>query len=266
MSYKTRPIKLNDLSDSNRRQLARNQASYYAKYGKPAPVRLVQGNAMQMVRRQNAGQVYSKGSEIKGVDGTVDILTSILATTNTNGQIFVANAVQQGAGSWNRVGRKIRLKSLRIKANIKFTNSLLADVLQNNVRMTVVWDKQPSSNALPTFDTIFGGTDQLGAESTTYLSNLRYDNTERFSVLKDEIIESDMEYGAPTAVINYQKEVDCFIKLKGLITVFSGQSNPITIADISSGALYIIFRCQNASVGVTCLVTNSVIRLRYYDN
>jgi len=56
--------------------------------------------------------------EIKGMDTELAIAGPVLATTATNGDCFVLNLVQQGAGSWNRVGRKIRMKSLRLKGLI----------------------------------------------------------------------------------------------------------------------------------------------------
>lgn len=206
-----------------------------------------------------------KTNEVKGVDGAVDVV-SIIQTTGTNANIFVINAVQQGSGSWNRVGRKIRMKSLRIKALLEFSNVTNPIVGQNTVRMVVVYDKQPSSGVVPNFDTIFGGTDQTGTEATTFLSNLRYDNTERFSVLKDEVITSSFKFVNAAGTVTDQYELDCFIKLKGLVTVFSGQSNPMTIADISTGAIYVAFRAEQNSVTQIASIQNSVYRLRYYDN
>ena len=105
--------------------------------------------------------------ELKGMDTDLS-LTPVISTTNTNGSSFVANLVQQGAGSWNRVGRKIYAKSLRIKGIVTFTNTpTFATGAQNNnwCRMVVVHDQQPSSGSIPTFDAIFGITAQDGTES-----------------------------------------------------------------------------------------------------
>lgn len=209
--------------------------------------------------RQQVAQNTMARAEVKGVGGTLDH-TPILATTNTNGSSFVINLVQQGAGSWNRVGRKIRMKSLRIKGLIR---TILTTAMQNQtVRMVCVYDKQPSSGAIPTFDTIFGETDQLGAEGSGFLYNVRYDNTLRFSVLKDKVITTDFN------IIAGERQTYCdeYIKLKGLETVFSGQSNPMTIADISTGAIYVYFRAEANAAGILSSdVVNSTYRLRYYD-
>jgi len=217
----------------------------------------------QRLRAQQQGKL---SVEVKGVDTDVTTGTTIVATTSTNADIVALNLVQQGAGSWNRVGRKVRLKSLRIKGVVKMQNIVQANLQQNTLRMIVVWDKQPSSGAVPTFDTIFGATDQGGVEQSGFLYNIRYDNTERFSILKDQVWTSDLETGSGINTNDWATDFDCFIKLKNMVTVFSGQSNPMTIADVSSGALYVIWRCQTNSATVTAQVNNSVFRLRYYDN
>jgi len=265
-NYKYQPINVSQLSSGNRKRLARNQSAYFQKYGKAAPSYLVQGQMNTMVRSQpNTRQLYQKNSELKGVDFQIDS-NPVINTTSTNAQIYVVNVVQAGNGSWNRVGKKIRMKSLRIKAILEWSNISSLTLLQNTFRMIVVYDKQPSSGAVPTYDTIFGGTDQNGVEACTLLSNLRYDNTERFTVLKDDVITSKYTTAQSANTTQYQENYDCFIKLKGLVTVFSGQSAPMTIADISSGALYVIVRAEQNSGVASCVVQNSVVRLRYYDN
>lgn len=207
----------------------------------------------------------SNRAEVKGVDNQIDY-TPVIATTSTNAGIFVMNLVQQGNGSWNRVGKKIRLKSLRLKGFATFTNLTSMPVLQNAVRIIVVWDKQPSGNAIPNFDAIIGGTDQSGTESSGFMWNVRYDNTERFSILKDEVMTSDINVLVSGATATSQVCFDTFIKLKNLVTIFSGQSAPMTIADISTGGLYVCIRAQAQNASQTVAIVNSSTRLRYYDN
>ena len=104
--------------------------------------------------------------EKKGCDTQV-VQPTITNTTSTNADIYCLNLIQQGTGSWNRIGRKTMLKSVRIKG--KFTNTFQmasGDVAGNVIRMILVWDKQPSGNALPSFETIFGTTTQTGTESS----------------------------------------------------------------------------------------------------
>lgn len=209
---------------------------------------------------------YSNKLELKGVDGTIDLASgSILNTTNTNAGIATINCVQPGTGSFNRVGRKIRMKSLRVRGVLNYFQSNVPATYVNGLfRMTVVYDKQPNGNT-PSFDAIFGNTTQAGAESSIIIDGLRYDNTSRFQVLKDITICSDVQ--AVSAAIPQEQtwHFDEFIKLKGLETVYSGQSNPCTIADIASGALFIVIRADTNTAGAVFTITNSTVRLRYYD-
>jgi len=210
-----------------------------------------------------AGGGRTSNVELKGVDGTLDH-SPVLATTNTNAGIVVVNCVQPGSGSWNRVGRKIRMRSLRCKGTAVFNQLAAATSASSNiVRMVLVYDKQPSSGAIPTFDTIFGGTDQSGTESCTFKSNVRYDNTQRFSVLKDMTTSADffLSGALQDKVVNF----DFFINLKKLETVYSGQTVPCTIADISTGALYMIMRADASGVNKFSQIRDSVFRLRYED-
>lgn len=208
--------------------------------------------------------------EVKGMDTDIS-LNPVIATTSTNASSFVLNLVQQGAGSWNRVGRKIHSKSLRIVGNLQITSAPTVATgvgSENLIRMVVVWDQQPSGGSIPTFDTIFGITAQDGTESTPDVTcPPRYDNMDRFRVLKDctysnrpAFVSSLGSGPASNAVI----PIDEYLKLSGQETVFSGQSNPMTIADISTGAIYVYFRTLNNQAFTTGLV-DAIARLRYTD-
>ena len=59
-------------------------------------------------------------------------------------------------------------------------------------------------------------------------------------------------------------ELDEFISLKGLETVYLSTSSPLTIANISSGALLLVARAYDATNSVVSCVMGKA-RLRYYD-
>lgn len=217
--------------------------------------------------------VYGRPSapEIKGMDTALTIAGPVGTATNTNTDCIVLNLVQQGAGSWNRIGRKIMMKSLRLKGQINVSiapNAVTLDRFGATVRMVVVYDKQPSGNAIPNFDTVFGGTDQSGTESSTILDNLKYDNMSRFRVLRDyvkEVNPSVVPTGGSTNLEVKVVDFDEYVKLPMLETVFSGQSNPMTIADISTGAVYVYFRSSIATSTTVQVSALSKARLRYMD-
>jgi len=208
--------------------------------------------------------------EKKGMDTLLS--GAVITTTNTSGGSFVVNQISPGTASFNRVGRKTYAQSLRILGNAVFqyipeatTNNFFESIL----RMVVVWDKQPSG-VKPNFDTIFGQTDQNGTETTNVLSPLRYDNMDRFRVLRDVRIRGEIDMnpnatGSANAVLRHYL-IDEYIKLSQLESVYSGQTSPATIADISSGALYVYFRDTTATTPSGWDISGTTYaRLRYTD-
>lgn len=210
--------------------------------------------------------------EKKGMDTVLDISTPVLATSNTNGDAFVLNLIQSGSDSWNRVGRKVNLKSVRLRGRFVFKYDPAGTTLavgSNCVRMVVVWDKQPSGAAIPAFDAIFGHTDQSGTESTGFTDAVRYDNMDRFVVLRDIIKDCNPDLFVVGGTLNTATKSHAFeefINLGGRECVFSGQTSPMTIADISTGALYVYFRAVTSSDEDNEInVLDSIARLRYTD-
>jgi len=136
----------------------------------------------------------------------------------------------------------------------------------------VVWDKQPSGAAIPAFDTVFGKTDQNGTEQTNFLDPVRYDNMDRFSVLRDCVMDAKPQVEVPTTAGTLPGAIvrvpfDEFITLKNRECVFLGQSTPMTIADISTGAIYVYFRSAVANNDTSdwSIDATSFARLRYVD-
>lgn len=219
---------------------------------------------------KSSGQRKPVRVDMKGVDTALS-LTDIPDTTNTSTFMYTLNLIQAGTGSWNRIGKRIKMKSLRIRGYASFLTQptfATGDAVVSGFRMVVVYDKQSSGAAVPTFDTIFGTTNQSGTEATTYVTDPpKYDNMERFTVLRDCLIQAptmpivSFGTGPNTTVYSF---VDEYIKLKGLDTVFLGQTNPMTIADISTGALYVYFRAVDNS-GTNNNGFDGTARLRYYD-
>lgn len=213
--------------------------------------------------------IRNAANEKKGMDTDVS-LSPIISTTNSNASMFTLNLIQTGTGSWNRIGRKAHLKSLRITGtvSIRFLPTVATGASTNSmVRMVVVWDKQPSGNAVPLFDAIFGITDQSGAESCPdIMCPPRYDNMDRFKVIRDcrYTFNSDFQGSGTAPNMDQIISVDEYVKLGGRECVYSGQSAPMTIADISTGALYIYFR-STADVATSRTSMDGICRLRFTD-
>lgn len=232
------------------------------------------GKGRIQYRRPSTTVRVVRVGEKKGMDTPLD--TSVISSTLTNNaNTQVLNLIQQGAGSWNRVGRKVKLSSIRVRGAVQWKLEIdgAADASGNLLRMALVWDKQPSGNAIPAFDDIFKMTEEDGDETQTSLfSSLRYDNMDRFTVLRDQIMEfnadvwpsTDPVAGTPT---NFKIcPFDVYVKLGGRECVYSGQTSPMSIADISTGALYLVVKSlSSATTTELNFRQGSVARLRYLD-
>ena len=127
--------------------------------------------------------------------------------------------------------------------------------------MVLVWDKQPSGNAIPNFNDIFGTVDQTGAEASTISAALAPKNTDRFKTLKEwEIVfnAQDSAAGSALSVSEVKAYIDEFYKFKkrdNFETQYLSTANPLTIANISSGALYLVCRAEENSPDSICIIT-----------
>ena len=136
--------------------------------------------------------------------------------------------------------------------------------------MIVVWDRQPSSGSVPTFNQIFGETNYNGDNSVQICDSLLYGQMSRYKIIYDKMytLNPDVVHGDSTTDYLKSKRVwiDKFINLKNLESTYSKSQATPAISDISTGALYVIFRAQFSQAGVNQVATSSLhTRLRYVD-
>lgn len=217
-----------------------------------------------------AGFGVIRRPEKKGVDTDIS-LTPIITTTTTNASNFVLNLIVPGTGSWNRIGKRVFLKSLRLKGNTVFSLTPTFATGAGSctfVRYVVLWDRQPNGAATATFDNIFGITSQAGTESTPDITcPLKYDVMDRYRIIRDWTVRPDPmnvpSFGTGPS-LNFYVPMDEYIRLPNLESTYSGQSDPQTIADINTGALYIWMRAYSSSTTAGAAFDGTA-RLRYVD-
>lgn len=216
-----------------------------------------------------AASSYSKlyRAELKGVD-TELIIAAVPSTVVTNDAIICVNLASSGSGKWQRIGDTIEMKSLRIKgeAHCDIGPGPDGERVGNILRMVIVYDTQSNGASLPTFDTIFGMTAQSGTYSSYPLSQPSYKNMTRFRVLKDCTYIANPS-STPTGGDPYERveiAIDEYISLKGYSTKYLSDNSPMSIADVSHGAIYVCFRCTNPASTFTTTDTTSA-RIRYTD-
>lgn len=212
---------------------------------------------------------FSCEDDLKGMDTPLDV-GDILSTTSGTGGLVVLNLIRQGVNSWQRVGRFVYPASVRLYGTFNLTfKPLLNGIHANKIRMVVLWDKQPSGS-LPGFNTVFGHTVESGTESTFYLDPIRYDLMDRFDILCDKTFVMQPPFSLASGDSfpegHVYRSFDETIDLRGYRTNYSGQSSPMAITDIDSGALYVWFRGDtNVTTSKQTVLASSVGRLLYSD-
>lgn len=207
---------------------------------------------------------YQKGREMPSGIGR-ELKAFDVATSAPNfavaGVFTVLNTPVNGSELYQRVGRKIYMRSLHIKGFIENAATSIQDI----GRIIIFYDSQPNA-AASNLATLL--QDSNAAAATSGLSSINLTNRERFKIIKDHFITLPSVSNAAGVLSNTslqdQQEnfsINWFIKLKGLETVFNAV-NGGTVADITSGSLYMCLVSQNQS-NTWAFQFNS--RLRYYD-
>lgn len=197
-------------------------------------------------------QIHS-GGEIKSLDTVNPTSTSasgyILFPFNTTPNITVLNNITIGSSMWNRQGRKVTMKSLRIRGAIAATTNGAAGVNPQFCRLIVVYDKQ-TNGAVPVYGDVF--RDQLSSaadvNATIFLSGINLNNRDRFEVIIDDqwCLASTATGGAPAIVEsgmtdgNVYGHKDYYRPLNNREEHFKADSSPGVIGDIATGSLILI--------------------------
>lgn len=228
-----------------------------------------------------------KGGEVKtldtlfqgnntGVGYTVDTNPAMqLSCWDDPASHQIVNGVQQGTHIAARIGNKIKLKSMRIRLILnEKPDPGVSDLYFNSVRVLVLYDRQPNGayNTNAQVLNSVGQTGSLGNNANTDSLNPTY--FDRYVILMDKwmvtppvaavgtSITTATSIG-PTAIESFK--IDEYIKLKGLETVFSGTSSPMTIGNIQTGALIIMTKGTNPNNATTGWQLFGTCRLRFWD-
>lgn len=195
--------------------------------------------------------------EIKSVD--LDEIELNGNFDRTTPLIGLLNAVQTGAGYFNRIGNRIAMKSVHLTGLIYSTQSNTATLGEDINRIAIVYDRQ-ANGAAPLYSDIFNAQKQNGNPVGTFraLTPINMVNKERFLILRDERLfmpSVGVSGNAPLKVqlgtngnsgVRHTYFINFFIKMKGLETIYKSSTNPTAIGDIASGSLWIVLCPENA--------------------
>jgi len=193
---------------------------------------------------------------------------AIAFATTAAGGTFVSslNAMSLGSDLYQRIGRKIKMKSLRFRGTIQphGTNQQVGSGL---LRFIIYYDAQPNAG-VPSVTDILQDSNATAGVNTR--SEMNMNNRARFQILRDHQTMAPAQGGTanqwgqpqdPGTPNVYQ--FDYFIKLKGLETMYNA-TNGGNIGDITSGAIG-VFAIQDTTVTAASCDLVFTSRLRFFD-
>ena len=188
--------------------------------------------------------VPGRRGELKYVD-----VPDTLTTFTDGGLGFLLNGLAPGTGASQRIGKKVTLKSIQLRASIG-ASIAGASPFQGMCRVFILYDKQTNAS-LPTIGNIL--------ETVHGTSPMNMDNRERFVVLYDRQIALDQNGGNVSSQIKMYKRLN-------LTTVFNNGAAG-TVADINSGSILIVFISEqvNNTPATNSPVVRWYSRIRYED-
>lgn len=235
-----------------------------------------------MKRRATKKSITTKYSakkkrEIKTLDLTITDTyppTGEYVGDSMNGLVFntkpqmVQNVVRvtQGAGICQRIGNKIALKSLRVRFSLELTDK--TGNPPQGARFMVVYDRQPNGVHPATNVILANIVSSNTITNGNWLSSINPNFYDRFIVLCDKMFIIGGDVNGPVTTQPAEQKgflIDEFIKLKGLETQFGSNTAGCPIADLNTGALYIVGFGDQDNNSETFYMSGQ-LRLRYYDN
>lgn len=194
---------------------------------------------------------------------------------NSTGTILALNMIQAGSSMFNRIGRRLEMKSIRLNCQISVLGVTRASA-QDYGRIMIVYDRQPNG-AYPAITDVIQDTDQTGANVTNAYSGLNMNNRDRFVTIMDKrmvlpavtntagAITNAFPNGTEDGPAGYQAGISEFRNLSNLITHYKADSNPAVIGDISTGGLFIISLANIAAASENYNILTWNSRLKYTD-
>lgn len=191
----------------------------------------------------------------------VDLLTQS-NIASTTGVFTTINGISAGNENFNRIGRRVHMKSLRITGQV-LKNAAVVGV-DDYVRVIVFYDREGTTS---TISDLLTSTDATGATSSAVYDMINSANFVRYVVL------ADVRFSLPTILdtggaqsrqssdyTDYKGEVnfDRFIKLRDLTTEYGSGGS------IQAGGLQMLVLGNNIAVAAPSKFVWTA-RLRYSD-
>lgn len=209
--------------------------------------------------------LLSSRGEMKAVDASS---TSLNIAFSTSAAKALLNGTVPGNAIQNRLGRRMRMESIQVQgAVLQVQNG--AGPGNDFLNLYLVYDEQPNGAAFA-FSDLIQSCDNSGTTGSTVFGFMNMSNSKRFRILR----HWKKKIGCPAGVSANQPAqegtdyvttttINWFLKLKGLDVQYN-TGTAGTIADIQTGALYLMAVGANASADSQYSLAFNA-RLRFHD-
>lgn len=178
----------------------------------------------------------------------------------TNPRFVICNELAQGSGASQRVGRQVKMQSFHSRFYFSSRNP------DGEVaRVSVFWDMQHNAG-----ETLISSPNLIFQDAASFVSDVfgfrNLSNTKRFIMLYDKafLIQPQAIFReTSTQAPNHGRWIEINIPLKGQTVNYEGTGG--TIAEIATGALYMLFQFQGGIGPTTQALVQGTTRVRFSD-
>jgi len=217
------------------------------------------------------GLLKTKGEEKKVLFSGQGTTGCGALALNSTGAIWPLNLIQVGSSMFNRIGRRLEMKSVKFTGFVTPLVATRASGIDYG-RLIIVYDRQ-TNGAAPAITDVIQDTDQAGANTTTSMSGINMNNRERFVTIMDHRFylpavtntAGALTLVTPTDTTSWKPLIQEYRNLRMLTTHYKADSNPAVFGDISTGALWIISLGIIAAASENFSINNWNCRLKYVD-
>lgn len=204
-------------------------------------------------------------TELKSLDTALPNAFVVNTPVFGTNDFYCLNLLQLGSGFYNRIGNKINMKSLMLRLRIQVSGAVSSNTTL--LRFMLIYDKNNNGNP-PSLNEIISNYNQNGAEDNSLLSGLNLTYRDRFEILMDYMVNlPPVTVGGNLVLLGGTSEkfyINKYIRLKDRPAIYKGNDTPATIANITSGALYLLPLSQYSGTDCPYTIIGST-RLRYVD-
>lgn len=212
------------------------------------------GSSSSSSSKRILAPIAGPAPELKALD-----LEGSLSATSA-GNFLLLNGCFPGAQSYQRIGRRVCLRSVLLRLNIRYSgnnNSFGGDL----IRVFLVYDRQ-SNGAAPGLADVLQGQTNVGGNLVSSMSSLNINNTRRFLILRDWMCYKNqvIAYPDPAAVgaslLAQSSAADSVCettqkwligkKVRNLVVQFNQNVNG-DVTDIETGSLFLVVVGRNPS-------------------